>query len=223
MNDLNPSVYLIHPPLWDMYAPPASTPSLVAYLQQQGIECRQVDLNQIYFKSVCERVLHESLSDASDQVDFHHKLPFEHRVVLSGGEFHADPLAGVGLGEADLTFDNIRSGIDKWDLPQLNVVDALIHYGYFVREGRMLTALVESESLETSTACELVRLFEYHCLREIPREQPVVVGFSISGSDQLAAAVICSARLRREYAGRIVWGGSYVGHVLRELAASPDV
>lgn len=220
---MHPSVYLIHPPLWDVYAPPASTPSLTAYLQQQGIECRQVDLNQVYFKSICERILHESLSDASDPEGFSHKLPFEHRVVLSGGEFHADPLAKVGLEEADLTFDNIRSGLDKWGLPQLNVVDALIHYGYFVREGRMLTELIESESRATSTACELTRLFEHHCLREIHRAQPIVVGFSISGSDQLAAAVICSARLRREYAGRIVWGGSYVGNILRELLASQDV
>jgi len=206
-----------------MYAPPAATASLTAYMRQHDIACRQFDLNQAYFKSICEEVLHDALDDACNQTAFQNTLPFEHRVVLTGGEFRPDPLAAVGLTEANLTFNDIRSGIDKWDLPGLNVVDALIHYGYFVRQGRALNELIESEACATNTVCELTRLFELHCLREINHERPSVVGFSISGSDQLAAAVICSAKLRREYAGRIVWGGSLIGNILRKLSTSQDV
>src|ERR1044072_6042939 len=80
-------VILIHPPLWDMYAPPAATPALVGHLRTHGFSAAQIDLNQIYFRDICDHLLGTALRDATDEATYNSKLPYEHKVVLRAMEF----------------------------------------------------------------------------------------------------------------------------------------
>jgi len=203
------NLILIHPPLWDMYGPPASTPALVGHLRAHGLSADQVDLNQIYFRDRCDELLDAALSDVSDEVAYRDKIPYEHKVVFGATEFTPDLLAAKGIDRAALSFDAYRRNIARWDLPRLNVMDALIHYGYFVRTaGSMNRILSDREALGDDVWRRVEALFREHCLARVLAENPTVVGFSILGEQQLAATIACTHWLRREYGGTIVWGGS---------------
>src|ERR1043165_3367200 len=202
-------VVLIHPPLWDMYGPPASTAALVGHLRTHGISAAQIDLNQIYFRDSCDELLQAALRDATDEATYHSKLPYEHKVVLAATQFTPDLLEARGISPSDLGFEAYRRNLTQWELPKLNVMDALIHYGYFCRmSGPMSRVLSNAEAINDDIWKRLKTLFEQSCLSRIRAEKPSIVGFSMLGEQQLAATIACSYWLRQEFDGTIIWGGS---------------
>ena len=215
---MNQEVILIHPPLWDMYGPPASTAALVGHLRSHGFSAHQIDLNQIYFKDSCNDLLLAALRDATDETTYHSKLPYEHKVVLGAREFMPDLLEAKGISHSDLTFEAYRRNITQWELPKLNVMDALIHYGYFCRKsGPMSRLLTNADALTDDIWKRLKRLFEQSCLRRIRSEKPAIVGFSMLGEQQLAPTIACTYWLRQEFEGTIIWGGSDIRYTYQKM------
>lgn len=211
-------VTLIHPPLWDMYAPPAATPALVGYLRAHGFSATQIDLNQIYFKEICDNILETALRDATDEATYNSKLPYEHKVVLRAMEFTPNLLEEREISHADLNFESYRRNIATWDLAKLNVMDALIHYGYFCQTAEpMSRILFDAKAIEDDIWTTLKVLFDEYCLERIKAEKPSVVGFSILGEQQLAATIACTYWLRREYGGAIIWGGSEIRYTYQKM------
>lgn len=214
-------VILIHPPLWDMYGPPASTGALVGHLRTHGMLAAQIDLNQIYFRDSCDEVLEAALRDATDEQAYLTKLPYEHKVVLGATTFTPNLLEANGISHSDLSFEAYRKNIMSWELPKLNVMDALIHYGYFCRKSVLMSRVLSTEeALNDDIWTRLKTLFEESCLKQILAEQPSIVGFSILGEQQLAATIACSYWLREVFDGTIIWGGSDIRYTYQKMQSA---
>lgn len=215
-------VLLIHPPYWDPYGPPASTAALLGHLRANSIPAAQIDLNQRHFAQQYDSLVHSALADLSDPEAFRTRVPHEHKVVLRAHEHSPGLLEKHGISEADLTMDNHRRAIARWDIDRLNVLDAIVHYGYFVRQDPSIGAVLEDKAAVGDKAWQpLKRLFLADVAQRVQQEDPVVVGFSILGEQQLAATVALSLWLREAgYDGLVVWGGSDIRYT-HEKAAMP--
>jgi hypothetical protein len=214
----NDDVVLILPPLWDPYGPAASTAALVGHGRAQGLRMSQIDVNQRYFVSVCSQVMHSALEDIRHEQTFATAVPYEHKVVLGSLEYDPHPMMRWGIDESDLRFHTFRSRISGWKPQRLNILDALLHYGYFVRQLRSMGSVLDDPSGIHDTAWgALHRVFHESVVPEILKRMPAIVGFSILGEQQLAPTIACSKWLRERYDGVIVWGGSHIRQAL-ELA-----
>ena len=116
-----------------------------------------------------------------------------------------------------------RQAIATWDLHRLNILDAIIHYGYFVNQDADITrALADPAVLDHEAWRPLRELFRARVLTLVEREDPAVVGFSILGEQQLAATIACTKWLRDAgYDKLIVWGGSDIRRA-HEMAARAE-
>jgi hypothetical protein len=203
-------VVLIHPPFWDPYGPPAATAALVGHLRANQVAAKQIDLNQGFFADQYATVVDTALTDLADPDAFGSLVPHEHKVVLGIQECAPDLLERHGIDESDLTLARHRRAIATWDIQRLNVLDAIVHYGYFVRHDPDLAkVLTEPDVLAGPAWGPLKRSFETRCLPLLGREQPLVVGFSLLGEQQLAPAIALTHWLRQAgFDGLVVWGGS---------------
>lgn len=203
-------VLLIHPPYWDPYGPPASTAALTGHLRANGVRATQIDLNALFFADRYGQMTDDALADFQNPDAYHEKVPHEHKVVL-GDEGHRDDLLGHhGIDTEVLQMSRHRQAIATWDLGRLNVLDAIIHYGYFVnQDADIARALVDPTVLDGPAWRPLRDLFLARVMKMIEAEDPVVVGFSILGEQQLAATIACTHWLREAgYQKLVVWGGS---------------
>jgi anaerobic magnesium-protoporphyrin IX monomethyl ester cyclase len=203
-------VMLIHPPFWDPYGPPASTAALLGHLRANSVPATQIDFNQHYFKEQYGEVVDNALTDLRDRETFETRIPHEHKVVLGAREFEPNILRRLGFSESDLTMDRHRRAIASWDMQRLNSMDAIIHYGYFVRQDPDIARILTDPAVLQHRAWQQMRqLFVARVVPLVQREQPVVIGFSLLGDQQLAATIACTRWLREfGFEGLIVWGGS---------------
>ncbi len=203
-------VVLVHPPFWDPYGPPACTAALLGHLRAHSVSAAQIDLNQKYFVQEYGSIVDGALSDLRDDEAFRTRLPHEHKVVLNAYEADSDILARNGIDESVLTVPGHRKAIAEWDIGRLNVLDAIVHYGYFVRQDSSIEGvLTDKSAIEHQAWRPLWSLFHTELLPMVERTNPVVIGFSILGEQQLAATVVLTQWLRDAgYSGLIVWGGS---------------
>jgi radical SAM superfamily enzyme YgiQ (UPF0313 family) len=206
-------VMLISPPLWDPYAPAAANPALLGFLRARGFRAAQLDLNQAYFADRFDSVLAGALADTGNADTLAARVPAEHRVVL--GLVEPDPhlLGTWGIPDEALSVAGFRQAIATWDrLDVLNAMDALVHYGYFVRKEPAWDGLLTDEAaLEDPAWRSLRRIVERDLLPRLAALNPTVVGLSILGEQQHPASVAVTAWIRQ--AGLdpfIVWGGSQI-------------
>ena len=216
-------VVLIHPPYWDPYGPPASTAALTGYLRANGVRATQIDANALFFTARYGEIADSALGDFHDRDAFHSRVPQEHKVVLGGQGYVPDILAHHGIDRDVLEMPRHRQAIATWDLHRLNILDAIIHYGYFVnQDADIARALADPAVLDHEAWRPLRELFRARVLTLIEREDPAVVGFSILGEQQLAATIACTRWLRDAgYDKLIVWGGSDIRRA-HELAARAE-
>lgn len=216
-------VVLIHPPYWDPYGPPASTAALTGYLRANGVRATQIDANALFFTARYGDIADSALRDFHDQDAFHSRVPHEHKVVLGGQGYVPDILAHHGIDRDVLEMSRHRQAIATWDLYRLNILDAIIHYGYFVnQDADIARALADPAVLDHEAWRPLRELFRAKVLALVEREDPVVIGFSILGEQQLAATIACTKWLRDAGYGKlIVWGGSDIRRA-HELAARAE-
>jgi len=217
-------VLLIHPPYWDPYGPPASTAALTGHLRANGVSATQIDINALFFTARYGDIADAALQNLQDRDTFRSRVPQEHKVVLGGDEYVPDVLAHHGIDRGVLDLPRHRQAIATWDLQRLNVLDAIIHYGYFVnQDADIARVLADSRVLDHEAWRPLRELFRAKVLNLVKREEPVVVGFSILGEQQLAATIACTKWLRDAgYDKLIVWGGSDIrrAHQIAEQAES---
>lgn len=216
-------VVLIHPPYWDPYGPPASTAALTGYLRANGVRATQIDANALFFTARYGDIADSALRDFHDQDAFHSRVPHEHKVVLGGQGYVPDILAHHGIDRDVLEMPRHRQAIATWDLHRLNILDAIIHYGYFVnQDADIARALADPAVLDHEAWRPLRELFQAKALTLVEREDPVVAGFSILGEQQLAATIACTKWLRDAgYDKLIVWGGSDIRRA-HEIAARAE-
>jgi len=216
-------VVLVHPPYWDPYGPPASTAALTGHLRANGVRATQIDANALFFTARYGEIADSALGDFHDRDAFHSRVPHEHKVVLGGQGYVPDILAHHGIDRDVLEMPRHRQAIATWDLHRLNVLDAIIHYGYFVnQDADIARALADPAVLDHEAWRPLRQLFQARVLTLVEREDPVVVGFSILGEQQLAATIACTKWLRDAgYDKLIVWGGSDIRRA-HELAARAE-
>jgi len=216
-------VVLIHPPFWDPYGPPASTAALIGHLRANRVSATQIDVNQQYFAAQYGAIVDNALNDLHDLDIFRSQVPHEHKVVLGGQEFVPDVLAHHGIAESDLTLPRHRRAIAEWDLHRLNVLDAIIHYGYFVRQDSDFSKALADPTVLGNEAWRPMRdLFCARAVALVEREEPAVVGFSLLGEQQLASTIACTKWLRDAgFDGLIVWGGSDIRYT-HEKSTRPE-
>lgn len=210
---MSPSVLLVSPPFWDPYAPPAANPALLGYLREQGLDGAQLDLNQLYFADRLDSVVTGALADIADPDALEAKVPTEHRVVMGLDQAAPDLLRRWDLPEESLTLSGYRAAIASWDrLDALNVIDAILHYGYFVRHEPAVEGLVYNETcLDAPAWAPMRRLVERVLLPRLTRDRPAVLGISVLGEQQLAPTIAITRWVREAgLAPLIVWGGSQV-------------
>lgn len=215
-------VVLIHPPFWDPYGPPASTAALVGHLRANRVPATQMDVNALYFMAQYGDIVDNALADLHDREVFQCRVPHEHKVVLGGQGYVPDVLAHHGIDRDVLEMSRHRQAIATWDLQRLNVLDAIVHYGYFVRQDSDIAkALVDPAVLDHEAWRPMRELFRTRVLALVDREEPVVVGFSVLGEQQLAATIACTKWLRDSgYDGVIVWGGSDIRYTYEKAGRS---
>lgn len=212
-------VLLVHPPFWDPYGPPASTAALLGHLRSDGIRAAQIDLNQKYFAERYEAIIASSLADIADAETFANLIPAEHKVVLGITSSTSDLAERWGIDD-DLTLPSHRRAIAVDDLPRLNVMDALVHYGYFVRHHPDIAETLVDEQACTSRAwADLKRAFDRWCAPVIERSNPLVIGVSVLGEQQLAPTIAITRWIRDlRFDGLVVWGGSDIRYTHERAA-----
>ncbi|MGL5866197.1 MAG: B12-binding domain-containing radical SAM protein [Dermatophilaceae bacterium] len=206
-------VLLVSPPFWDPYAPSAANPALLGYLRAQHLSGAQIDINQAYFRDRLPHVVAGALVDVADPEILMSRVPTEHRVVMGLSEAQPDLLRRWDIPEETLSLEGFRSAIRSWKrLDALNVVDALIHYGYFVRHDPAIAGVLQDRSCLDDPAWEpMKRLVHQTLLPRLERERPGVLGLSILGEQQFAASVAITHWVREAgFAPLIVWGGSQI-------------
>ncbi|MGC4876229.1 B12-binding domain-containing radical SAM protein [Micromonospora sp. DT43] len=220
---MSADVVLIHPPFWDPYGPPASTAALLGHLRANSVPAAQIDFNQIFFAAQYDEIVGGSLSDLRDRDVFDSRVPHEHKVVLGMREFVPDVLRHHDIAESVLSLPRHRRAIAEWDMGRLNVLDAIVHYGYFVRQDPDIGRLMADPGVLDHAAWKPMReLFLSRVMPLIRREEPVVVGLSLLGEQQLVPSIAISYWLREAgFDGIILWGGSDIRYT-HEKAGRPE-
>jgi anaerobic magnesium-protoporphyrin IX monomethyl ester cyclase len=220
---MSSSVLLVHPPFWDPYGPPASTAALLGFLRNNGVSAVQVDFNQQFFAAEYDRIVGEAMNDLRDPDAWVERVPHEHKVVLDTPVFEPDVLTRHGVRESDFTLPRHRRAIAEYDISRLNVMDAVVHYGYFVRQDADIARLLTDPTVLGHESWRPMReAFLSRVAPLVHRENPLVIGFSLLGDQQLAAAVACTQWLRDAgFDGAVVWGGSDIRYT-HEKAARPE-
>lgn len=215
---------LISPPWWDPYAPSAANPALLGYLRTRGYSATQIDLNQMYFKAQFDGLVQGALHDFADAEALATRVPVEHRVIAGLDQPVPDLLHAWKLPDSALTFDGYRDAIESWDrLEALNVIDAVLHYGYFIRQSPAIQrVLVDRFVLDDPAWQPLRELVQRELLPRLEREEPHIVGISVLGEQQVAGTIALTAWMREAgVPAMIVWGGSHV-RPLHSQASNAD-
>ena len=217
-------VLLISPPFWDPYAPSAANPALLGYLREQHCSGAQIDLNQAYFRDRLDSIVAGALADISDPDALNARVPTEHRVVMGLDRAAPDLLQRWDIAEEALTLEGYRTAIATWErLDALNVIDAILHYGYFIRHEPAIEGVVDDKAhLHDSAWAPMRRVFERLLLPRLERDRPAVLGFSVLGEQQLAPTIALTQWVRDAgFAPLIVWGGSQVRAIHSAARAQP--
>lgn len=206
-------VLLVSPPFWDPYAPSAANPALLGYLRGQQCAGAQIDLNQAYFLDRLSQLVEGALSDIADPDILATKVPTEHRVVMGLDRAAPDLLKRWDIAEETMTLEGYRAAIASWDrLDALNVIDAIMHYGYFIRHEPAIGGVVtDCAELDDPAWTPMRRMVNQILLPRLEHDRPAVLGFSVLGEQQFAPTLAITHWVREAgFAPLIVWGGSHV-------------
>ena len=154
-----------------------------------------------------------ALSDIADPDVLAARVPTEHRVVMGLDQAAPDLLRRWDISEETMTLEGFRTAIASWDrLDALNVVDAIMHYGYFIRHDPAIAGAIDDRAaLDDPAWAPMRRLVNELLLPRLERDRPAVLGLSVLGEQQLAPTLAITQWVRE--AGHnplIVWGGSHV-------------
>ncbi|MGH3568403.1 MAG: B12-binding domain-containing radical SAM protein [Pseudonocardia sp.] len=206
-------VLLVSPPFWDPYAPSAANPALLGYLRGQQCTGAQIDLNQAYFLDRLSELVEGALSDIADPDTLAAKVPTEHRVVMGLDRAAPDLLQRWDIPEETMALEGYRAAIASWDrLDALNVIDAIMHYGYFIRHEQAIGGVgIDRADLDDPAWAPMRRMVHEMLLPRLEHDRPAVLGFSVLGEQQFAPTLAITHWVREAgFAPLIVWGGSHV-------------
>lgn len=206
-------VLLVSPPFWDPYSPSAANPALLGYLRGQQCTGAQIDLNQAYFLDRLSQLVEGALSDIANPDTLAAKVPTEHRVVMGLDRAAPDLLQRWDVPEETMTLEGYRAAIASWDrLDALNVIDAIMHYGYFIRHEPAIEGVVTNRAdLGDPAWVPMRRMVHEMLLPRLEHDRPAVLGVSVLGEQQFAPTLAITHWVREAgFAPLIVWGGSHL-------------
>lgn len=221
-------LYLINPPQWTAIMPPVALNTLVGFLENNQVECKQIDINVLFYNKIMSKKFFQHMNS---------KLPLEWKETLNKKKIDYNKFIGENIQKATTIMKSEKSILNVQNLQwSTNIVNEYfkILNKYFSPLKISLNEMEFASKANTydqyieDIVCNNTysRLFEVYVdiINKLEIKKNSIVGFSINNFSQLINAYILANILVTKVQGiKMFVGGSYLNAHYKNIVKSKKI